>query len=449
MMRAELFRLFLIAAMMGLAAASCGDDDDDATTSDDDDTASGDDDEASTDDAAAEGDDDDASNDDDATGDDDDASNDDDATGDDDDDDATSDDDDDDATTGDDDDDDNATTGDDDDDTGDPTSATIGAEGGELLIEGAKLIVPAGALAEETTLTIEEVASAGLPQVERLLSAPFELGPDGTEFAKTVELQLGYDGSKLTGGARATVARLENETWTTLATIAADGTAAAALDHFSIYAVVATEFETQASSAECRAFAGFDGCGGDLTGTWEVTLGCAIVEIEAGTGGDGGDDDDDDDGAAENPFAETCPTAIVEGAVLFTGEATFEEDGTYSVTRETQVRQRATVPKGCFPFDEGVETCAALAEATIKGATVTRDDASECVFEVVEEELGEETVSGNFASSGDTLVLSGEDGAAVDDMARYCIEGDTITVKLVQNDDGQFQTVVYQGTRSR
>ena len=74
-------------------------------------------------------------------------------------------------------------------------SATIGAAGGTLNgPDGVQLIVPAGALAQDTTLRIARIAS-GAPSMAAQYSAStptYEFTPHGQLFAKPVTIRMPY-----------------------------------------------------------------------------------------------------------------------------------------------------------------------------------------------------------------------------------------------------------------
>lgn len=80
---------------------------------------------------------------------------------------------------------------------GDAASATIGTAGGSLQSADGVLtvIVPAGALTTSTTLTIQPISNeAPLGQ-----GGGYRLGPEGTTFAKPIQLKFAYDEQSLNG----------------------------------------------------------------------------------------------------------------------------------------------------------------------------------------------------------------------------------------------------------
>jgi hypothetical protein len=79
-------------------------------------------------------------------------------------------------------------------------SETVGAAGGTVAAAGVALIVPPGALAQDTTLTVYANAGAA-PAGFQLLSARYAFGPASTTFATPATVQFALTGS----GSRPTV----------------------------------------------------------------------------------------------------------------------------------------------------------------------------------------------------------------------------------------------------
>ncbi len=341
--------------------------------------------------------------------------------------------------------DDDASDDDDDDDDDDSSGAKVekevtAAEGGKVEAEGVTLDFPAGALAEDTTITVETLSAAGLPDAEKIAGAVFEFGPDGTEFLKPVALTLEFDAStKPEGDYAAKVAVLEDGKWTTLATTVAGGKATTEIEHFSTYTIVWDLATGEQIGGLCDEYKDFTGCGGDIVGTWEIEIGCiAISNIN-------GDDDDDD----ENPFAEICPTATFAVDVNISGETTFNSDKTWATSFTTSVSQRIVMPKSCFPLQGVIATCDEFNTQFAKGeADVVRDDDEVCELKGKEQNENTNESSGTWETDGNKLLLSDEEGPN-ENTIYYCVEGDDITVKQIPppNDEGDVQEVVYKAKR--
>jgi hypothetical protein len=120
----------------------------------------------------------------------------------------------------------------------DDTGTIIGADGGEASGDGATVTVPAGALADDIEIGVEEVMasalSATLPASTTLSGPIIAFTPHGTEFSEPATIELPYV------GAANTVLRLDNESDTTWEVVAGavftGGIASFESTTFSLYA---------------------------------------------------------------------------------------------------------------------------------------------------------------------------------------------------------------------
>lgn len=105
------------------------------------------------------------------------------------------------------------------------------AEGGFVELNGFRVDIPAGALAQDTRVTID-LPSGGL-LTEPLIA---EFGPHGTQFSTPVTLTFPLSGVSLNGDP-VEVARWEGSVWRSLGgTVSADGrTLQGQTPHFSTY----------------------------------------------------------------------------------------------------------------------------------------------------------------------------------------------------------------------
>lgn len=86
-----------------------------------------------------------------------------------------------------------------------PTSDLIGPAGGTVRHpSGASIVVPPGALAELTRITLEGVA----PNTSNVLGQAFEAGPEGQRFLKPVEVILPFDPKLVPAGSDAKQAQI-------------------------------------------------------------------------------------------------------------------------------------------------------------------------------------------------------------------------------------------------
>jgi len=77
----------------------------------------------------------------------------------------------------------------------DSVQRTVGPSGDTVALPGSvDLVIPPGALAETTTITITRTTRAAPDEIVAL-SPVFEFGPDGLVFAKPVEVTLDCEGT--------------------------------------------------------------------------------------------------------------------------------------------------------------------------------------------------------------------------------------------------------------
>ncbi len=108
----------------------------------------------------------------------------------------------------------------------------IASEGGTVELNGFKVIIPAGALPADTTVTID--LPTDLPLGKRLVA---EFGPHDIQFNTPVTLVFPLSGVVLNGDP-VEVARWENGAWTSLGGTVTSGGAElhGQTPHFSVYA---------------------------------------------------------------------------------------------------------------------------------------------------------------------------------------------------------------------
>jgi hypothetical protein len=305
-----------------------------------------------------------------------------------------------------------------------PVAETIEAsEGGDVSTTGALVDIPADALDEDTEITIEAVDKEALPDAEMIASEVFDFGPDGTTFDEPVTIAIEFDADDAPEGMTPVLAWLDTErdAWVPLAGSEVDGdTVTAETDHFTAFAVIWTV--TGQFGGQCGDVGPTD-CGGDLVGTWDFTLSCLTLPDDF-LSGDGGED----------PFAE-CGGATFNAVVDLTGSITFEEDGTYAVSTMQDIDITISVPKECFMG----QPCTSLGDdenpATDKG------DACEVMMSSTES--SDDT--GTYEIEGNTLITTGDDDGVASEPDEYCVQGDTLTVRKVDPENGTSN--VLQATR--
>ena len=109
----------------------------------------------------------------------------------------------------------------------------VAAEGGFVELNGFRVDIPAGALPNDTVVTIDLPLSLGL--AKRVMA---EFGPHGVQFNTPVTISFPLSGVDLSGVGTLEVGRWENNGWTPLSSwLSADGLRLyGTTPHFSTYA---------------------------------------------------------------------------------------------------------------------------------------------------------------------------------------------------------------------
>ena len=124
-----------------------------------------------------------------------------------------------------------------------PDGETIGSGGGTATSDddNATVTVPAGALTDETAIT---VATAAAPPPDYISGTAYDFGPDGTQFSESVTLTIGYAPGDLPTGTEPDSLKLCRAAggWIPLADFMHDTgahTLSGPVTHFSTYGIVA------------------------------------------------------------------------------------------------------------------------------------------------------------------------------------------------------------------
>lgn len=306
-----------------------------------------------------------------------------------------------------------------------PVEETITAdEGGRVQTEGggAEVEIPAGALAEDTEITIDVVPAKGQPDADRIIAPVYDFGPDGATFETPVTLRIELDQSKVPDGMKPVMAWLDEDKgeWQPLADSAVEGGAVtASTDHFTLFTIIVTSAGQTAGSCDDIAF---EPCGGDIVGSWAFTLGCGDLPA--------------DFLGPDSPFA-MCDGFSAALAIDLEGTITFEEGGSYSMDQTVDVSVVMSVPKTCLMN----MPCDALGDdppAVDKGETCELTQAS----------TQANMESGSFEVAGDTFTTTHVDSETMEettsDPVEYCVSGDTLLARAPDDMGGQ---IIFQATR--
>jgi len=313
-----------------------------------------------------------------------------------------------------------------------PISVEVSADEGEMIeTTGAAIDIPAGALAEDTEVTLEVILPTGQPDADKLASLIYDFGPDGTTFETPVELTIDLN-DDVPEGMEAKMAWLDEdaEKWMPLADSTVEGNSVVATTtHFTKFAIVLSATDGQTAGA-CGDFADFEACGGDIAGTWDFTLACADLTLASIFG--------------ENNEIATCEGVELTAGVDISGSVTFEEGGAYDSEIERDVDLVIDIPLECIPMGA---PCSALAGDDEGDGPMVSEANGICTLSQ-DPPAETEAETGTYELAGDTLIMTAE-GEAADEPSEYCVEGNTITVRIVDIDeeDGQETVTFFQATR--
>jgi hypothetical protein len=283
-----------------------------------------------------------------------------------------------------------------------PTSVAIkAADGGTVATTGVSAMIPAGALADDTTITVAVSDKAGMPNEADIAAKVFDFGPNGTTFLKPVELTLDFAGAA-PEGKKAVVAFLKDGAWVPLEDSAVSGGKVVAhTTHFTSFTVVFVAGQGQTGGTQCPAFTA---CGGDLTGTWSFSGACA-----EGIG---------------DPFMGSCAGATASVTVDITGTITFNGDKTYSLNNSTSLTFDVLAPTSCFGKCESNPEKNQVATPMGDKCHLVGSDPPNVSME-----------AGTYAVTGTTLTTT-KTGDTAGDAVEYCVTGSTLTAKSALENGG-------------
>ncbi len=301
------------------------------------------------------------------------------------------------------------------------------AEGGTVDAGAVKLSVPAGALEEDTEISVSVVDKAGHPSSADIAIDVYEFGPDGTTFKMPVELEFDLAGVDMSG-KEAKVAWRQEGDWQYIPDSAVQGgKITATTTHFTAFTVIlVVKDDGTVGQVGGQCGGDFTACGGDITGTWEYSGSCVSFPDDA-FGGSGED----------NPFADCTEPPTVSFSLDISGDVTFGSDGSFAANQTTQVTGGYSIPNSCL--EELGATCDQV------GGT---PDGDACLAGGDEEEPELDMTTGTYTTDGGTLVVVSDDDTGEPDedagATTYCVRGDTLTVHF-ENSDGS--VVEYTATR--
>ncbi len=291
------------------------------------------------------------------------------------------------------------------------------AEGGTVELEdgSASLAIPAGALAEDTEISIDPINKGDLVDAANLGSNGIELGPDGTQFSSPVALTLALEG-EVPEGKEAVIAVLNGTEWETIeGSSAADGSVTADITHFSTYVIRFVDGNIVVTTPECETL-DFTPCGGDVVGRWVLQDMCMEAVI------------------GENPYATVseCQTMVYTVNVDYSQTLELKADGTLTIEiGATSYAFHYEIEEACLKAISPSMTQAEFQEVCTEFAD--EDDtcaitADKCICDTVPETSGEsQTIDGTYTVDGTTITTTTQGDTGPDTTTGgYCVNGNTL-----------------------
>lgn len=318
---------------------------------------------------------------------------------------------------------------------GENSSATVtAADGGTVALPSgaAQIVIPAGALAADTEITLNTLDIAGMVDEERLGSYVFDFGPDGTTFGQKVEISLKSGG--VPDGKEANLAWLDGDKWTKVpGSKLVDGMIVGEVDHFTKFVVYFTEKEVIIVTDDpiCKDL-DFSACGGDPIGTWEIETFCMDTRVDA----------------MENPWVEQFPecgngNSSFSADVEWSGQLEVRADHTATLDFDVEMSVLIVIKDKCLSaMSQGYMSGAAMCDQIGSSykqqsvdATVTYAS-GKCTITAPQETNNGEPQDSTWEVIGNSLYSNG----STEHGQEFCVEGTRLVIKTIDeedtNDDG-------------
>lgn len=316
---------------------------------------------------------------------------------------------------------------------GESASVAITAQDGgvvEVASGAAGIAIPAGALSQDTTITINTIDNVGMADEDRLGSFVFDFGPDGTTFEAEVTITLKTGGST-PGGKEAKLAWLDGDKWKEVpGSKEVGGTVVGDVNHFTKFVIYYTDKEVivENGDEECKDLS-FSACGGDPVGEWEIQAYCFDTRRENNM---------------DNPYEEVpdCAngnsTYVVD--IEWLGSISVTADGKTATHMGNHITMTMTLNDKCLKaMGQGqvppAQMCDVLGQQGAGEGAVVEYKGGKCVVTMDRGEDWDEPTTGTWEKVGNELRMNDDD-----ETVPYCVSGGTMMVQHTEekdtNDDG-------------
>lgn len=316
------------------------------------------------------------------------------------------------------------------------SQAIVATAGGtvELASGVAKLVIPANALGNDLTITVNTLDNAGAVDEAKLASYVFDFGPDGTAFWVPVTLSL--KAAAAPKGKKAVLAWLDGDKWTEVAgSSVVDGMVTAEVTHFTKFVVYLKDDKVIIDTVDpiCKDLS-FSACGGDPVGTWTMETYCLETRV---------------DQVNTNPW-EQIPQCAATGNVSYVvdmtwfGEMIINGDGTYTSTVDAAVEMQMDIKDACLSAMTGgamsaSDYCAQLAASFAEDSPDMTYEYKGGVCSIVapmEDKDPSEPQTGYWAVEGNLLKTAPAlENVQANAGIAFCVSGSNMYIQNVDGDD--------------
>lgn len=310
-------------------------------------------------------------------------------------------------------------------------TVTISAAAGGTIEDAtgkAALVIPAGALAADTEITLTTTPAANGAEGDQ-----YDFGPDGLQFLAPATLSVQFDGVVPTDKVAALARYESGTTWTPLENGAVSGTTVSGdVEHFTTFSIVFIDGEVIITSACTEVFDAFTPCGGDIVGTWQFQDVCAPATS-----------------LGQNPYAQVpgCEDTVFEMAL--------EVDATFTITATTTERSAGTttlsrhvdmslaclaalVPEGACADQTGVD---GFFELDVGETGACTDNGTRCDCTGTQVSAAEASGPEPYTIDEATHEIVGTDDQGAEKRTAYCRVDDDLHLGG-KNDQGALTSVV-------
>jgi len=163
-------------------------------------------------------------------------------------------------------------------------------------------------------------------------------------------------------------------------------------------------------------------CGGEVVGTWTFVGGCVNTDLLVGD------------------LTAACPAWTIGASIDISGSATFGTELSYSIDAAETITITQNIPLSCTTFATCADVQADLA-ASLTGAVVACTGTTTCACVSTQSEP-RTVISGTYATSGSSIVLTQQSPPSSTSDDVYCVQGKTLHLMSAVTQNGQMKIAI-------